>query len=84
MTLNCKGIPRPEPISRITEASARISTDSLSDDEFFVTDSSKVFMNQMRMATFIKAKLKQLDDQTNIVKYRVGANITEYHIISGH
>jgi len=36
-----KGIPRPEPISRITEASARISTDSLSDDEFFVTDSSK-------------------------------------------
>ena len=34
----CLGIPRPEPISRITEASARISTDSLSDDEFFVSD----------------------------------------------
>ena len=34
------------------------------------------------MTTFIKAKLKKSDDQTNIDKYRVVANITEYHIIS--
>ena len=35
-----------------------------------------------RMATFIKAKLKKSDDQTNIGNYRVAANITEYHVIS--
>ncbi len=35
-----------------------------------------------RMATFIKTKLKKLNDQTNIDKYRVAANITEDHIIS--
>ena len=34
------------------------------------------------MTTFIKAKLKQSNDQTNIDKYRVAANIIEYHIIS--
>ena len=34
------------------------------------------------MTTFIKAKLKKSDDQTNIDKYRLAANITEYHIIS--
>ena len=34
------------------------------------------------MATFIKARLKKSNDQMNIVKYRVAANITEYHIIS--
>ena len=34
------------------------------------------------MTTFIKTKLKQLDDHTNIDKHRVTANITEYHIIS--
>ena len=34
------------------------------------------------MTTFIKAKLKKSDDQTNIDKYRVAANITEYQIIS--
>ena len=34
------------------------------------------------MTTFIKAQLKHSDDQTNIDKYRVAANITEYHIIS--
>ncbi len=33
-----------------------------------------------RMTTFIKAKLEQSDDQTNIVKYRAAANITENHI----
>ena len=32
------------------------------------------------MTTFIKAKLKKSDDQTNIDKYRVTANITENHI----
>ena len=34
------------------------------------------------MTTFIKVKLKKSDDQTNIDKYRVAANITEYHIKS--
>ena len=34
------------------------------------------------MTTFIKTKIKKSDDQTNIYKYRVAANITEYHIIS--
>ena len=34
------------------------------------------------MTTFMKAKFKKSDDQTNIDKYRVAANITEYHIIS--
>ena len=34
------------------------------------------------MTTFITAKLKKADDQTNIEKYRVDANFTEYHIIS--
>ncbi len=32
------------------------------------------------MATFLKAKLKKSDDQTNIDKYRVAATLTEYHI----
>ncbi len=35
-----------------------------------------------RMTTFIKTKFKISDDQTNIDKYRLAANITEYHIIS--
>ena len=34
------------------------------------------------MTTFIKTKLKKSVDQTIIDKYRVAANITEYHIIS--
>ena len=34
------------------------------------------------MKTLIKTKFKKTDDQTNIDKYRVAANITEYHIIS--
>ena len=34
-----------------------------------------------RMTTFIKTKFKISDDQTNIDKYRLAANITEYHII---
>ena len=38
-------------------------------------------MKRSKMTTFIKVKLKKLDDQTNIDKYRVAANITEYHII---
>ncbi len=33
-----------------------------------------------RMITFIKFKLKKSDDQMNIDKCRVAANITEYHI----
>ena len=34
------------------------------------------------MTTFIKTKFKESDDQTNIDKYIVAANITEDHIIS--
>ncbi len=30
----------------------------------------------------VKTKFKKSDDQTHIDKYRVAANITEYHIIS--
>ena len=32
-----------------------------------------------RMTTFIKAKLNKSDDQMNIDKFRVAANIIEYH-----
>ena len=35
-----------------------------------------------RMTTFIKTKFKKSDDQTNIDKYRVAANIIEFQIIS--
>ena len=34
------------------------------------------------MTIFIKTKFKISDDQTNIDKYILAANITEYHIIS--
>ena len=34
------------------------------------------------MTTFIKAILKKSDDKTNIHKYRVAANITNYNITS--
>ena len=34
------------------------------------------------MTTFIKTKYNISDDQTNIDKYRLATNITEYHIIS--
>ncbi len=34
------------------------------------------------MTTFIKTKFEISDDQTNIDKYRLAANITEYHIKS--
>ncbi len=34
------------------------------------------------MTTFVKKKKKKSNDQANIVKYKVAANITEYHIIS--
>ena len=34
------------------------------------------------MTTYLKTKFKKSDDQTNIDKYRVPANITVYHIIS--
>ena len=33
------------------------------------------------MTTFIKTKFKNLDDHTNIDKYKEAANNTEYHII---
>ena len=35
-----------------------------------------------RMTTLKKNKVKKSYDQTNTDKYRVAANITEYHIIS--
>ncbi len=38
-------------------------------------------MKKTRMTTFIKEMLKKLDDQTKIYKYRVAANMTEYHIV---
>ena len=34
------------------------------------------------MTKFIKAKLKKIDDQTNIYNYKVATNTTEYNIIS--
>ena len=34
------------------------------------------------MTTFIKTKFKISEDQTNIDKFRLAANIIEYHIIS--
>ncbi len=34
------------------------------------------------MTSFIKSKFTKSDEQTNIDKYRVAANITEYHIMS--
>ena len=34
------------------------------------------------MTTFIKTKFKKSDDQANIDKYRVAANVKEYHIMS--
>ena len=40
------------------------------------------FWKKTRMTTFIKTKLKISDDQTNIDKYRLAANITVYLIIS--
>ena len=40
------------------------------------------YINITRMTTFIKTKFNILDDQTNIDKYRLAANITECHIIS--
>ncbi len=32
------------------------------------------------MTTFLKTKFKISDDHINIVKFRLAANITEYHI----
>ena len=34
------------------------------------------------LTTFTKTKFKKSDDQTNIDKYRVAVDITEFHIIS--
>ncbi len=34
------------------------------------------------MTTIIETKLKNSDDHTNIDKYRVALNITEYHNLS--
>ena len=45
----------------------------------FATEIKKKLLNicKTRMTTFIKAKLKKSDDQTNIDRYGVAANITE-------
>ncbi len=36
---------------------------------------------QTSMTTFIKKKIKRPDDQTNIVKYKVAANIRDFTFI---
>ena len=46
------------------------------------TKSQQLISYATRMTTFIKTKFNISDDQTNIDKYRLAANITEYHIIS--
>ena len=46
------------------------------------TDKGSEAIVKTRMITFIKAKLNKSDDQKNIDKYRVAANITELHIMS--
>ena len=40
--------------------------------------SSASIISLSRMTILIKAKLKKLDDQTNIDKFRVAANITNW------
>ena len=40
-----------------------------------------ISIGKTRMTTFIKTKFKKSDDQTNIDKYIVVANITEHHIL---
>ena len=42
----------------------------------------QLIVKQTRMTTLIKTNFKISDDQTNIDKYRLAANIKEYHIIS--
>ena len=41
-----------------------------------------LYKKKTKITTFIKTKLKISDDQTNIDKYRLAANITEYNIKS--
>ncbi len=48
----------------------------------FMPKIADVIYIETRMTTFIKTKFKISDDQTNIDKYRLTANITVYHIIS--
>ncbi len=47
----------------------------------FVSELYKI-LYVTRMTIFIKTKFKISDDQTNIDKYRLTANITVYHILS--
>ncbi len=44
--------------------------------------SNPLYLKKTSISTFIKTKFKVSDDQTNIDKYRLSANITEYHILS--
>ena len=48
----------------------------------FYVVKKKIIFKKTRMTTFIGTKFNMSDDQTNIDKYRLAANITEYHIIS--
>ncbi len=50
------------------------------------TDSIKIWKLciKTRMTTFIETKFKISNDQMNIDKYRLAANITEYHIEINH
>ncbi len=41
-----------------------------------------IIIFKTRMSTSIKMNHRKSDDQTKIIKYRVAANIIEYHIIS--
>ena len=58
-------------ISSIIKHSNSISSNFLS-----------LFLKKTRRSTLIKTKFKISDDQTNIDKYRLAANITVYHILS--
>ena len=58
--------------------------------EFFIVTLTQEFWQnhnkqetiRIRMAAFMKTKFNKSDDQTNIEKYRIAANIIEYHVIS--
>ncbi len=49
---------------------------------FFFKRMLSIILVKIEMTTFRKAKQAKADYQMNIDKYRVAANITEYHIVS--
>ena len=48
----------------------------------FIYKNSSSYNKMNTRQEFLKAKLKKSDDHTNIDKYRVAANITEYFFVS--